>query len=96
MTISNGYVYAGNPSNSISIIRVKPLSDMMMLLTFDTGETRLFDATVLDGPVFRPLRDPAIFQSAEIDHGIITWMDGSIDCAPEFMYEHSFEYVNVS
>ncbi len=96
MTISNGYVYGGDPSNSISIIRVKPLGNMMMLLTFDTGETRLFDATVLDEPVFRPLCDPAIFQSAEINHGIVIWMDGSIDCATEFIYEHSFEYANVT
>ena len=96
MFISNGYVYGGNPSDSLHIIQAKPLDDMMMLVTFDTGETRLFDATILNGPVFNPLRDPAVFHKLEIDHGIVTWMDGAIDCAPEFMYEHSFEYANVS
>ena len=25
-------------------------------------------------------------------NGIVTWMDEEIDCAPEFMYEHSFPY----
>lgn len=25
-------------------------------------------------------------------HGVITWMNDEIDCAPEYIYEHSFEY----
>lgn len=24
--------------------------------------------------------------------GIVTWLDGDVDCAPEFMYKNSFEY----
>ena len=92
MYISNGFVCGGTPSVSIRLSCVKPLRDMMMLLTFTTGETRLFDASILTGPIFEPLKNPVIFSKCEVDHGVATWMDGDIDCAPEYMYEHSFEY----
>ena len=66
--------------------------DMMMILTFSTGEQRLFDATVLTGSAFQPLADTKVFNSCKIVNGVVTWMDEEIDCAPEFMYEHSFPY----
>ena len=28
----------------------------------------------------------------KIVHGALTWMDEEIDCAPEYMYEHSYAY----
>ena len=68
---------------------------MMMLLTFSNGETRLFDATVLDGAAFEPLKDEAVFEGATLEYGVVTWKNGDIDCAPEYMYEHSYEYVPV-
>ena len=75
MFILNGIVYASERPENIEVTQATPLEDMMMILTFSTGEQRLFDATVLTGPAFQP-----------------TWMDEEIDCAPEFMYEHSFPY----
>jgi hypothetical protein len=33
-----------------------------------------------------------VFKTAAVDHGVVTWLDGEIDCAPEFLYEHSYEY----
>ena len=96
MYYKDGYVYGGQPIDTISIEKIKPLDDMMMILTFSSGERRLFDATVLQGPVFRPLQDPAVFKAAQLDHGVVTWMDGDIDCAPEFMYSHSYEYASAS
>jgi hypothetical protein len=27
-----------------------------------------------------------------IEHGVPTWENGEIDCAPEFIYDNSFEY----
>ena len=87
MFISNGIVYASERPENVQIIAVKPLDDMMMLLTFSTGEQRLFDASVLNGPAFAPLTDEKIF----VD-GVVTWMDEDIDCAPEYMYEHSYAY----
>jgi len=92
MYVFNGFVCGGEPSEQIKIISVKSLNDMIMLLTFSNGETRLFDATILNGEVFEPLKDNNIFRNPIIDHGVVTWLDGQIDCAPEFMYENSYAY----
>lgn len=92
MYIMNGIVYGGEPLAGIKICSVKTLDDMIMLVSFSTGETRLFDATILQGKVFEPLRREEVFKNPIIDHGVVSWNDGSIDCAPEFMYRNSYEY----
>ena len=43
----NGIVYADNQTDEIKIQTVKVLDDMMMLVTFASGEKRLFDAAIL-------------------------------------------------
>ena len=95
MFFYNGFVCGGEPDGMIKIVEAKPLPDQMMLLTFNNGEERLFDATILSGPVFKKLQDERVFTSPVLDHGVVTWDEGEIDCAPEYMYEHSFEYAKV-
>ena len=92
MFIRDGIVYGGEPEQPIKVDHVKVLPDMMMLIRFNNGELRLFDATLLEGPVFEPLHNEQVFSNPNIDHGVVTWLDGDIDCAPEFMYAHSYEY----
>ena len=92
MFVLNGIVYASERHEDIQIIEVKPLDDMIMILTFSTGEKRLFDATILNGSAFEPLTDAATFKQCTVTDGIVTWMDGEIDCAPEYMYENSYAY----
>lgn len=93
MFVIDGVAYAGQPAQDLSVAQVKPLSDLCMLVTFSTGETRLFDATaLLRGPAFDVLRDEAVFSSPVITDGVCTWADGDLDVAPEFMYEKSFAY----
>ena len=92
MYISNGFVYGKQSAETIEVTDVKPLDDMIMLITFSNGETRLFDASILKGEVYKPLQDAAIFKSAYIEYGVVTWGNGAIDCAPEYMYKNSFEY----
>ena len=41
MFVLNGIVYASEKRNDIEVISVKPLDDMIMILTFSTGEQRL-------------------------------------------------------
>ena len=62
----NGIVYASEKIENIQIVSAKPLDDMMMILTFSTGEQRLFDATILTGPVFTPLSDEHIFKNCKV------------------------------
>ena len=37
MFVLNGIVYANEKSENIQVVSVKPLDDMMMILTFSTG-----------------------------------------------------------
>ena len=92
MFIRDGIVYGGEPKQPVRTEQVKVLPDRMLLIQFNNGEIRLFDATVLEGPAFEPLRDEQVFSNPVIDHGVVTWKDGEIDCSPEYMYEHSYEY----
>lgn len=93
MYIENGIAYAGTPTKEIRVRAVKPLDDLMMILTFTSGEKRLYDATqLLKFPAFQPLRDEAVFKSAAVECGIVVWKDGEIDVAPETMYANSYAY----
>ena len=93
MYVINGIAYAGTSVQDMRVSAVKALDDMMLLLTFASGERRLYDATqLLEYPAFQPLKDEAIFKAASIDHGVVTWLDGDIDIAPETMYANSFPY----
>lgn len=92
MYVMNGIVYGEEPEASIGISSVKALDDMIMLISFSTGETRLFDATILQGEVFEALKKEEIFKNPVVDHGVVTWDGGNIDCAPEFMYDNSYKY----
>lgn len=93
MFIRNGFVCGGESENATKIISAQALPDQMMLIVFNNGEERLFDASILSGPVFEPLRIESVFINFTIDHGVITWCNGEIDCAPEFMYRNSYEYL---
>lgn len=92
----NGYICAGNPDEAIKVSSAKALDDMIMIVSFSNGETRLFDASLLEGPVFEPLKDSTVFKAFEIEFGVVTWKNGDIDCAPEYMYEHSYDYVKIA
>jgi patatin-like phospholipase/acyl hydrolase len=92
MYILDGIVYAGNPTTSIEVESIKVLDDMIMLVTFNNKETKLFDATILEGEAFEPLKDENVFKTAKVEYGVVVWLDGEIDCAPEYMYEHSYKY----
>lgn len=88
----NGICCAAKIENQSEIVGVKVLNNMTLLLTFKGGEKRLFDANELIGPAFDPLKRPDVFRTATVESGIVIWLDGEIDCAPEFMYRHSYHF----
>ncbi|MBR4744570.1 MAG: DUF2442 domain-containing protein [Oscillospiraceae bacterium] len=92
MYIINDICYAGELTDDIKITEAKPLRGGMMLVTFSTGEKRLFDTTKLEGSAFKPLADETVFMNPVIFHGVITWNNGEIDIAPETVYEESYAY----
>ena len=90
---ANGIAYASTKTQPITVQAVKPLDDMMMIVTFNSGEKRLYDATqLLAFPAFQPLKDEQVFKNAKVEYGVVTWNNGEIDIAPETMYENSYEY----
>lgn len=93
MFVKDGIAYAGTLSHGVRIIDARVVNDLSMLVTFSNGETRLFDASkLLESPAFSALSDKRVFEDFAIDHGVICWLDGQIDIAPESVYEDSFEY----
>lgn len=93
MFIKDGIAYAGTPVCGIHVTAAHVVNDLSMLVAFSNGETRLFDASHLLGmSAFQPLVDKRVFESFSLDHGVVCWLDGQIDVAPEAMYEDSYEY----
>jgi len=71
----------------ILAVEVKP--GHKLLLTFETGEQRIFSmSTLLTQPPFNRLQDPHLFELARIDYGTVVW-PGNIDIAPETLYDLS-------
>ena len=96
MYIQNDICYAGEMKDGIKVTEVKPLRGGMMLVTFSTGEKRLFDTTTLQGSAFAPLADEKIFSNPVLFHGVITWNNGEIDIAPETVYRDSYAYESMA
>ena len=92
MYIVDDICYAGQFEEGIKVKAAKLLRGHMLLVTFSTGEKRLFDATKLEGSAFEPLKDEKVLGDFSIFHGVMTWLDGQIDLAPETMYKESFPY----
>ena len=57
MYVKDDIVYANNSNNeSIKVVEIKIITDLCMLVTFNNGEKRIFDATkILKYPIYEPL-----------------------------------------
>jgi len=84
----NGIVYADDPASLITVKNVRPLDDYKLLVRFSTGEEKKIDISdLLDEQVFKPLQDINLFKSVYVDYGTVVWRDGTIDIAPEYLYD---------
>ena len=88
----DGICYAGTRSEDVRIVEAIPLVGGMLLVTFLSGERRLFDTTTVTGSAFAPLRDGTAQATVRVEHGFVSWLDGAIDLAPEYVYGHSLAY----
>lgn len=72
-----------------SVTKVIPQDGYQLLITFSTGETKLFDAQpYLEKVGFTRLKDQALFKQAYIAYDTICW-PGNLDIAPETLYDRS-------
>ncbi|OGS98557.1 MAG: hypothetical protein A3F73_07875 [Gallionellales bacterium RIFCSPLOWO2_12_FULL_59_22] len=69
-----------------------PRDDYHLVLTFSTGETRLFDARpYLQRGIFTRLKDLSLFKQAHVACDTVCW-PGNLDIAPETLYDRSVPF----
>lgn len=71
-----------------TVVTARVIDPYVLEVTFVDGSCRRVDIeNVLYGPMFEPLRDPALFAQARVDHelGTVVWPNGA-DLSPEFLY----------
>lgn len=73
----------------LSIIKVKPLKDFKLLLTFANREKRIFDVSpYLKNGKFSELRNPSLFNTVKVVFDSIEW-ENQLDLDPELLYQKS-------
>ena len=97
MYVHDGMVYGSEPNAGLLVDQCRYVGDGIFIVLFSTGETRLFDATCLFGmPAFEALRDFSVLENFTIEDGVVTWLNGAVDIAPEGLYSRSHEYESVA
>jgi hypothetical protein len=65
------------------------LGGYRLKIRFDNGATKVVDLEPhLDGPIFKPLKDPEFFKSFSVNRDIdtVVWPNDA-DFSPDFLYE---------
>lgn len=71
------------------VLSVRPLSDYMLNILYETGEERIFDVKpYLIGSWFGSLKDISVFNTVHPSGKTVAWQDGQ-DIAPHELYELS-------
>jgi len=79
------------------VTSVTALQDFRLRVAFVDGVTGDVDMRSflsdprINGTIFEPLRDPAVFAQAQVVLGVIQWPNGA-DLAPDAMYDAIREY----
>jgi len=73
----------------LSVIRVKPLPNYELELTFENKEKKIFDVKpYLNTGLFKTLEDEKLFRMVKVSYDSIEWPNG-VDLDPEVLYEES-------
>lgn len=74
------------------VIKVEPLKDYKLLLTFNNNEKKIKDMKpYLDKGVFKKLKNINFFNTVEIKYGTISWGE-NIDMCADSLYDTSENY----
>ena len=69
-----------------AVVRAEYRGDYRIKLVFNDGVKGTVDFSQwLDGPIFRPLKDPVYFARFFIEGGTVVWPNGA-DVAPETLH----------
>ncbi len=84
----DGIVYAGDPKPITKVIYAEHRGGHMIRVAFNTGEVVDVNFSYgFDGPAFAPLKETNVLKRFEIQRGVLTWLDGEIDVAPEYLLD---------
>ncbi len=58
-------------------------------LTFSNGKVKVFDAKdyIASHPLFAALKDQQTFSRFELDGWTVSWLNGKLDIAPEYLLQ---------
>lgn len=74
----------------IWVTQAQYLGGYRVCMTFNDGTRGRFDFAdlIASEKMFAGLNDVDVFRSFALDGWTLTWMDGRVDIAPEYLYEH--------
>lgn len=71
------------------VTKVEPQKDYTLIITFITGEKKIYNALpLLEKNIYEPLKNLSFFMQAKVVGDTVAWSD-DIDIAPEHLYEYS-------
>lgn len=86
----DGIIYAGENNKVFSIVSVRNLGNYNLLILFSNHQERIVDCKkLLQFEIFEELKDIEVFNSYKLDGTTLTWLDGKLDIAPEYLYDIS-------
>lgn len=89
MRIEDGIVYADDPMPILRVKSIKLLEDYRAQIEFNNNDVRIFDfSSLIQRPLYQPLKDKKIFNSVSLEYGVPVWNDGEIDISPEYLYDN--------
>ena len=73
------------------IVEAEVLNDYTLKLVFNDGRKKIFDVKPLieKQDIYKPLKNNKLFERFKLDGWTVSWADGTIDIAPEYLYENS-------
>jgi hypothetical protein len=78
-----------NINDIVWVTAAEALDNYLLRLIFNNGKVKIFDckSLIAEMPAFHALNDEAVFRNISLDGWTVTWLNGTIDIAPEYLYE---------
>ena len=89
MLVKDGICHASSGATPLHVIDCVALGGHSLRFEFNEGTVLNVDLEpLLSYPIFKRLADETVFSRFSIDHEVVTWCDGEINIAPEWLFEH--------
>ena len=89
MIVKNGICYPDDMAPVLKVVSCRVVGDSRLRVGFNNGDVRDVDVSPLFSvPALAPLGNPETLRNFALDHGVLTWLDGELDVAPEWLFDH--------